>query len=238
MGSSEEVKPRANLLDFTSEAEKNVASAARLCYSDRGAEELREEMSPGEREKLIEKVLELGHYSTLEHTFFSFHIVCSRVASHQLVRQRIGVAYSQRSQRYVKEGEFSYIIPPSIEESEDRAGEEFRRHMEVSRERYNRLLEEEIPAEDARFVLPAIKTNLIASYNARSLYHLFELRCCRRAQWEIRTLAEQMREQVREKFPVLFSRAGPKCETEGYCPEGELSCGRLDEKDEGGKRDG
>ncbi len=231
-----EVEPRAELIDYTSEAARNVASAARLCYSRQGAEKLREEMSEEEKNKMIEKVLDLGHYSTLEHSFFSFHVVCSRVTSHQLVRQRIGVAYSQRSQRYVDEGEFSYITPPAVKKSSEE--EQFHQHYEESREVYQKLREKDVPAEDARFVLPAVKTNLIASYNARSLYHLFKLRCCQRAQWEIRTLAEQMRQQVKAEFPVLFSRAGPKCETEGFCPEGDMSCGRIDEMSRGGENNG
>ncbi|SDM40518.1 FAD-dependent thymidylate synthase [Halarsenatibacter silvermanii] len=230
-GQNREVKPRAELLDYTEEAEKNVAAAARLCYSRQGAERLRDEMGEEKKKKLIEKVLDLGHYSTLEHSFFSFHIVCSRVASHQLVRQRIGVAYSQRSQRYVSEDNFSYITPPSIEENE-RAAEKFHHHMDESRRIYGEVQEQDIPNEDARFVLPAVKTNLMASYNARSLYHFFRLRCCRRAQWEIRTLAEQMLAQVKNAAPTLFSRAGPDCQTRGECPEGEMSCGRLAEESE------
>lgn len=233
-----EVEPRAELIDFTEEAAKNVATAARLCYASEGAENLRKNMTEEEKNKMIKKVLKLGHYSTLEHSFFSFHIICSRVTSHQLVRQRIGVAYSQRSQRYVDEGEFSYITPPVIKDSSSSAEEKFHEHYAETRELYKDMRKEGIPAEDARFVLPAVKTNLIASYNARSLYHLFKLRCCQRAQWEIRSLAEQMRQQVKSEFPVLFSRAGPKCETNGVCPEGEMSCGRVEILSEGGEQSG
>lgn len=233
-----EVDPRAVLIDYTEDAAKNVATAARLCYSSEGAEKLRKDMTEKEKNEMINKVLNLGHYSTLEHSFFSFHIVCSRVTSHQLVRQRIGVAYSQRSQRYVDEGEFSYVTPPSIEKSNTSVEEKFHDHYAETRELYQEMREEEIPAEDARFILPAVKTNLIASYNARSLYHLFKLRCCQRAQWEIRTLAEQMRQQVKTKFPVLFSRAGPECETEGVCPEGDMSCGKVENLSGGGDQSG
>ncbi len=226
------VEPRAELIDYTEEAEKNVAVAARLCYSSQGAERIRESMSHEQKEKLIKKVLDLGHYSTLEHSFFSFHIVCSRVTSHQLVRQRIGVGYSQRSQRYVEEGEFSYITPPTVSSAGKEVEKKYREHMEQSRKLYDDLLDKGVPAEDARFVLPPIKTNLMASYNARSLYHFFRLRCCHRAQWEIRSLAGQMLAQAKEVAPVLFSRAGPDCEVKGECPEGEMSCGRIDNAEE------
>lgn len=222
------VEPSAELIDYTDDPEMNVAVAARLCYSEKGNKEIRKNLDNGRKEALIKKILDLGHYSTLEHTFFSFQIVCSRVTSHQLVRQRIGVAYSQRSQRYVKEDNFDYIIPPKIKNKGKEAVEVFKDHYEKSRETYNSLLDKGILPEDARFVLPAVKTNLIASYNARSLYHLFSLRCCTRAQWEIREIARSMLEQVKSVAPLLFSKAGADCEAKGICPEGDLSCGRIE----------
>lgn len=222
-----EIRPKAKLINYSENPEKNVALAARLCYSESGVEELEAKMSQEDMNNLVRKVVGLGHYSTLEHTYFYFHIVCSRVASHQLVRHRIGVSYSQRSQRYVKEDNFDYIIPPKVAKNK-KAANEYRKWMEKGRKMYNKMLADDIPAEDARFVLPTIKTNLMVSFNARSLYHFFSLRCCSRAQWEIRSLANQMLKQVKEVAPVLFEQAGPPCEAEGYCPEGEMSCGRID----------
>lgn len=221
------IRPKAKLINYSENPEKNVALAARLCYSEAGAEELEASMSQEDMNNLVRKVVGLGHYSTLEHTYFYFHLVCSRVASHQLVRHRIGVSYSQRSQRYVKEDNFDYIIPPKIAEDK-KAAAEYKEWMEKGREMYNEMLAKDIPAEDARFVLPTVKTNLMVSFNARSLYHFFSLRCCTRAQWEIRSLANQMLKQVKEVAPVLFEKAGPVCEAEAYCPEGEMSCGRID----------
>lgn len=222
-----ELRPKAKLINYNKNPEKNVALAARLCYSADGVEELEAKMSQEDINNLVRKVIDLGHLSTLEHTYFYFHIVCSRVASHQLVRHRIGVSYSQRSQRYVKEDNFDYIIPPKISKNKEAAAE-YREWMKDSKKIYNKMLADGIPAEDARFVLPTIKTNLMVSFNARSLYHFFSLRCCSRAQWEIRSLANQMLKQVKDAAPVLFEKAGPTCEAEGYCPEGEKSCGRID----------
>jgi len=220
------IKPKATLIDYSDNPEENVATAARLCYSKDGAERIREKFESGEVERLVKKILDLGHFSTMEHNFFSFHIVCSKVTSHQIVRQRVGASYSQRSQRYVEEDDFDYIIPDTIR------GENKTKYMEFfnkSQELYREFREEGIPKEDARFIFPAIKTNLIASYNARSLYYLFRLRCCNRSQWEIRSIANQMLEQVKEIAPVLFSKAGADCEAKGICNEGELSCGKLEE---------
>lgn len=222
-----EVKPKARLIDYTENPERNVAISARLCYSKKDPSQLMDEMSRQEIEELVRKVINMGHTSTLEHTYFYFHIQCSRVTSHQLVRQRIGASYSQRSQRYVSEEDFDYIVPPTITKNPT-AYNIYRKKIEELQMTYQQLLEQGIPKEDARFILPAIKTNLVVSYNARSLLHFFRLRTCTRAQWEIRTIAKQMLKEVKKVAPVLFEKAGPPCETDNYCPEGELSCGRIE----------
>ena len=83
--------------------------------------------------------------------------------------------------------------------------------------------------EDARFVLPnACSTKMIVTMNARSLNNFFRHRCCQRAQWEIRELADEMLRLVNEVAPALFARSGPPC-VSGACPEGSMSCGRAAE---------
>lgn len=83
--------------------------------------------------------------------------------------------------------------------------------------------------EDARFVLPnACDTRIIMTMNVRSLQNFFRLRCCYRAQWEIRALAIEMLKQCREVCPLLFAKAGPAC-LYGACSEGAYSCGRAAE---------
>lgn len=219
---------RVELIAYTPEPEAVVAAAARLCYSSSGALELREGLSRQEIERLLKKLVSVGHLSPLEHASFTFAIEgVSRALSHQLVRHRIA-SYSQRSQRYVDEGNFEYVIPPSIAANPD-ALELYRAKMEEIREAY-RELSKIVPREDARYILPnATETKLVCTFNARSLWNFFRLRCCRRAQWEIRELAERMRREVRRVAPILFALAGPSCETEGICWEGEMSCGRAKE---------
>ena len=83
--------------------------------------------------------------------------------------------------------------------------------------------------EDARFVLPnACSTQMVVTMNARSLINFFHHRCCQRAQWEIRELADRMLELVKEVAPTIFKNAGPPC-ISGPCPEGKMSCGRANE---------
>jgi len=222
-----EVKPKAELIDYTDNPERNVATAARLCYSKKGAAQLNKDMSREKVEDLVRKVVGMGHTSTLEHTYFFFHVQCSRVTSHQIVRQRIGTSYSQRSQRYVTEDNFDYIVPPKIKKNE-KAYKMFKEKMGELEDTYLQLIEMGVPKEDARFILPTIKTNIVISYNARSLMHFIKLRACNRAQWEIRSLARQMLSEVKKVAPVIFENAGPPCETDLECPEGDLSCGKID----------
>ena len=88
------------------------------------------------------------------------------------------------------------------------------------------MLDHNIEAEDARYILPqAVTTKMIISANARELLHIFKLRCCNRAQWEIREVAMNMLRKVKKIAPIIFENAGPLCILEP-CPEGELSCGK------------
>lgn len=202
------------LIAHTPDPEAAVAAAARLCYSDWGAVDLKKGMSREEISSLLKRLISMGHLSPVEHASFTFAIDgVSRSLSHQLVRHRIA-SYSQKSQRYVNENNFSYITPPSIAKDRE-AAIVFERVMDDIQEAYGKLADI-VPCEDARYLLPnAVETNLVCTMNARSLYNFFQMRCCRRAQWEIRELAQKMREIVRQIAPNLFALAGPSCETEG-----------------------
>ena len=218
---------QVKLLRYTPEPEKTVAMSARLCYSPIGAAQLEEKITDEQAAKLVRKLVEMGHFSTLEHVTFTFAIEgVSRVLTHQLVRHRIA-SYSQQSQRYVKEHDFETILPLSIA-ARPAEREKFEKLMSEIRTLYTEWAEMGIPAEDARYILPnAAETKIVVTMNVRSLYNFFSLRCCTRAQWEIRALAEKMLAEVKEVAPVLFEKAGPSCVTDGICTEGAMTCGRL-----------
>jgi thymidylate synthase (FAD) len=218
---------KVKLMSHTPDPERAVAMAAKLCYSAVGAEELVEKMSQQQITGLLAKITLMGHLSTFEHANFTFAIEgISRVLTHQLVRHRIA-SYSQQSQRYVKEHDFEYIIPPSIA-ADSVAKEKFTALMHRIRGMYDELTAMGIPQEDARYCLAnATETKIVVTMNARALLHFFQLRCCMRAQWEIRQMAELMLAEVKLAAPLLFQKAGPTCVTENYCAEGELTCGRL-----------
>lgn len=217
---------RVALIQYTPDPENVVAAAARLCYSSDPVPELLKRLDRETVGKFVRKLRDMGHLSPFEHASFQFSIDgVSRALSHQLVRHRIA-SYSQRSQRYVKENGFEYVIPLSIGQNPE-ALARYEAVMVRLQEDYRELLNS-VPAEDARYVLPnACTTSLMATFNARSLLNFFEHRTCTRAQWEIRALAETMLKLVREVAPNLFCEAGPTCITQGVCHQGAYSCGRL-----------
>lgn len=215
------------LVRHTPEPERTVAMSARLCYSPIGAAQLEEKISDEQAANLVRKLVSMGHLSTLEHVTFTFAIEgVSRVLTHQLVRHRIA-SYSQQSQRYVKEHDFETIVPASIA-SKPEAKAKFDKLMTEIQAMYDEFIALDIPAEDARYILPnATETKIACTFNARSLLNFFSLRCCTRAQWEIRALANEMLRQCQAVAPVIFENAGPTCVSEGVCHEGAMSCGRL-----------
>jgi len=218
------------LLQHTPDPELAVALAARLCYSPVGINELRERLSASDIETFLDKIMSLGHHSVLEHASFTFGVEgISRACSHQLVRHRLA-SYSQQSQRYVtfKGASFPQVVPATIAGSERRTML-FGQAMQACAEAYQALIDDGVPAEDARFVLPnAAETKIIVTMNARELRHFFELRCCERAQWEIRAMAVEMLKLVKQAAPVIFRDAGPGC-LAGPCPEGKMTCGKAAE---------
>lgn len=215
------------LLQHTPDPEVTVALAARLCYSPITIDELKERLSGADIAGFLDKIMSLGHQSVLEHASFTFGIEgISRATSHQLVRHRLA-SYSQQSQRYVSHKErFEAVVPPSIAMSPELA-ERFDAQLKALHDTYAAMVEAGIPAEDARYILPnATGTKIIVTMNARELRHFFELRCCERAQWEIRDMAVEMLRLVKPVAPTLFHGAGPGC-LGGPCPEGTMTCGKI-----------
>lgn len=238
-----EAHVHVRLLEMTQNAVALIYAACRQCYSQKFSGDLFDQKGEdaGKQADFIKKVVASGHESPLEHVKFTFAIEgVSRALTHQLVRHRMA-SYSQQSQRYVKESDFDYIIPPSVAADEE-LKREFLKTMEFIQSGYNKMIERfkakgvtgERANQDARFVLPqAAETKIVVTMNCRELLHFFQHRCCARAQWEIKKLAEKMLDICVENLPQVFQGAGAKCETLGYCPEGDkFSCRRYPLKEE------
>ena len=204
------------LLQYPEDPERAVATAARLCYAPVGAKELMETMPPERVESVLSTIMKSGHFSTLEHVSYTFAVDgVSRALTHQLVRHRLA-SFNQQSQRYVK-------FTDGVED--EHANAVFDEAIDTILTAYQTMLEAGIPAEDARYILPnAAESKIVITMNIRELLHFFELRCCNRAQWEIRELAHRMLELVRPTAPYIFKDAGAGC-VRGACPEGKMTCG-------------
>ena len=240
------------LLTHTPLPEHNIASAAKLCYSSSTISTLRENLTDESAAKFVEMLSEIGHESPIEHASFTFGIEgVSRALLAQITRHRMA-SFSVKSQRYVREGAFEYVTPPEIEAVPE-AKAIYDEIMAEDQRKYDKLAEilkdkhiqtflsegkdektatrlaEKKAIEDARFVLPnACETQMIMTMNARSLHNFFKHRCCNRAQWEIKDVADQMLALCLKVAPELFKNAGPAC-VRGACSEGKMTCGKAQE---------
>ena len=234
---------KVELISYSNLGEKVCGIASKTCVSE-SIPNVDNDVT-----RSLKTAIVSGHTSVLEHWTATFSIEgISRACSHQLVRHRLA-SYSQQSQRYVKMEGFDYVIPKSIEQFEIGSQDDliyfpdeavydgfsmqsppqaYFKLMALIKKLYKGLVDRGIPEEDARYILPnACTTNIVVSMNARELRHFFALRCCARAQAEIRELANLMLDQVKAVAPILFEGAGPSCKATGRCPEGANSCGRY-----------
>lgn len=200
---------KVELLAHTPDPDMLCAYAAHICYST-------EPFKADRSTRILHKVMANGHLSVLEHASFTFLVEgLSRVASHQLVRHRLA-SFSQQSLRFTKAMSTTFFSPP---------GQDFGPSYEVAYAEYQRLLAEGVHEEDARYVLPqGVTSRLVVTMNARELRHFFELRCCLRAQFEIRALAWVMLAKAKAVAPLLFENAGPVCLQGLECPEHSFVC--------------
>lgn len=157
--------------------------AAALCYG-------KEDYSP----KRVKRCIGMGHDSIAEHVYVSFLVQeVSRSCTHQLVRHRLA-SYNQKSQRYCKmklEMCDWFVVPQTVKDAGHE--EDFVNMAEDCLDLYCAMMKDGVPAEDARYILPeGTHTEIIVTMNARELFHFFELRMDKAAQWEIRELAETM----------------------------------------------
>lgn len=223
---------KVTLIAHTPDPEKTCALAARTCYSALDEAGLSALVAEKDQTAFLKRIVASGHLSVLEHASFTFFAEgVSRSLLAQVTRHRIA-SFSVQSQRYVSLADgFNYVIPPRIKALGEEAVKEYERQMDQMLHWYAAWQQKlgcgEGSNEDARFVLPnACETHITMTMNARELLHFFSLRCCSRAQWEIREMAVQMLKLCKQAAPAIFENAGPGC-VSGPCPEGAKSCGKA-----------
>lgn len=217
---------KVTLLSHTKDPEQVVAAAIRQCYASVGSKELKKKIDKETRERLIKQVIASGHTSTLEHASFTFGVEgVSRVTEIQLIRHRVGTAYSIQSGRYVKRGDAKFVVPTSVKNNKI-IYKKYNKILKNVQDLYNEMIDAGIKAEDARYLQPqSLQTKIVVTFNARALLHFLELRCCKRAQWEVQTMANLMLSEVKKVAPIIFASAGATCFTQKICWEGKMSCG-------------
>jgi len=190
------------LVEDLSDPELITATIKRICTSDQPINQL---IDPDLKDWRNKKTITDRHLGVLEHISFTFLIEgISRVCTHQLVRHRMA-SYLQMSLRYSSVENLDIVIPDTIKDTEFL--DEYNEIFSKSKELYQRMVNNGIPKEDARFIIPhGIETRIIVTMNARSLIHFFKMRLKNpHAQWEIREVARLMYEEVKKVCPVLFS---------------------------------
>jgi thymidylate synthase (FAD) len=189
-------------------------AAGRLCYMSYA------KPRPGGNETYLRHILEVGHGSVLEHAVWNFIFTgISRSCTHELVRHRAGMAYSQLSQRYVDESIAEYVEPDVIADDPEchalwaeavgQAHRAYVKLVEKLTERFHdepdRTLRRKMARQAARSVLPnATETKIFVSANARAIRHFLEMRASRHAETEIRKLAVAVYRLMVQEAPNLF----------------------------------
>ena len=209
---------KVTLTRVTTKPVMAIEEAACNCYNS----------TPSEDGKIMNACYKNGHKSVLEFVDFTFHIEdVSRSLLAQLTRHRIS-SFAVRSQRYVVETNINWIVPETIKNNPE-ALQLFNDFHNQTEQTYHKLLDLEIPAEDARYILTnACPTILQVKMDLTALIHFMNERLCSRAQWEIRELAIKMKQEIVKDYPQFSKMLVPKCEMYSpycFCTE-QKSCGR------------
>lgn len=194
--------------------EELVEVAGRVCYMSFARPR------PGGNAAYVSHLLEVGHGSVLEHAAWNLLFTgVSRALTHELVRHRAGMGYSQLSQRYVDESQGEYVEPaviaadPELHELWlDAIKQSHRAYVQLTeklqerfRDEPDRTLRRKLARQAARSVLPnATETKIFVTANARALRHFIEMRASRHAEDEIRRLAIKVLEVMRREAPHIF----------------------------------
>jgi thymidylate synthase (FAD) len=190
--------PTVKLLAITPNCEKIIEEAGRTCYLSF------DRITDTSSDNFIRSAIKRGHESIIEHASATFRIKgASRSFTHQIVRHRLA-SFSQQSQRYVDESDFSYIIPPMITNNLE-AADLYREYINYTSETYTKLRKAGISKEDARFILPnALESEIVFTANFRELRKIFSLRLEKHAQWEMRRVCMDILDIMKSEAPSVF----------------------------------
>jgi len=199
------------------QAEEVVEVSGRVCYLSFGESR----QSPRNNSEYIKNLIKQGHESVLEHVNWTIILTgVSRGFTHQLVRHRVGFAFSQLSQQYHDDSEASFVVPPSVENCKN-LFEDWKMDIHQSLTSYRKVLSQTenqgtkgISKNEqlrelrtaARSALPnATETKIVVTANARALRHFFNMRGGLDGDWEMRKVACALYDIVVTDAPSIFS---------------------------------
>lgn len=217
--------------DATSDAEKLIEASGKLCYLSFSTDLNKNLTRVGARNNfqyIQEGLIKTKHGSVLEHASVTFAMMnVSRVFTHELVRHRVGTAFSQVSGRYVRADEISYWSPKSIENdvvarekfwnafsAMEKAVKSIGEHFGID-DMKDFTLKKKLTSMFRRLIGNGQANHIICTMNHRTIRHLIELRTSRHAEEEIRLVFAQVYELVKDRYPAIYADARIE-EVDGY----------------------
>lgn len=224
------IVPKASLISYTPNADDVVLESAIMyhyqCSKDDAKKILDELVKKDEKakEKLMNNILHKEERRELEQVSFSFQIPISLSILTHLTRHRM---HSLLVPEFVPLWNFeNYVTPETIKaKMNDVYQTAVKKNIEVMEEFKKAGVAEE---DLIYFYIGAQMVNVVTTMNARNLQWICRLRCCNKAQWQIRFIAKEMAKQVKEIAPLIGMGLGPTCVTDRFCGEGRECCGLID----------
>lgn len=182
---------------------KQIEIIGRVCYKSE------DRITPTSSKQFIQKLLNSGHESVIEHEKVSVKFICDRGISHEIVRHRIA-SYSQESTRYCnyfkdKFGNELTFIKPYFWNDDTQQYNIWLETMQMIEQNYNKLIQLGAKAEQARSILPnSLKTEIIATMNLRQWRHFFKLRTAPNAHPQMREISIPLLNEMKNIIPVVF----------------------------------
>lgn len=173
-----------------------IETAGRTCYKSTKKDDIKA------KEQFVRGLIKRGHESVIEHECLTFKIITDRAIANEIVRHRLS-SYSQQSSRYVDLSNLKAILPMNIEK--DEIGLEIVKCLQQCESYYKKLIDMGVKKDIARSVLPlATATELVMTMNFRSLRHFLKLRLHKSAHENIRDVARQIYDIIKDKYPVFI----------------------------------
>jgi flavin-dependent thymidylate synthase len=221
-------KAHVELLSYTPRPERVVATAAAVKRTQVPTPAIKKGLNRNSTKKLIEAVLTSKRPRELEQVNFTFRIsnislpTLTHVARHRMQSLVVPDFTEVGKNR-------SYVNPETIK-ADKKLYRRYRNAVRRHRHFYQEAIEPNLPPEERIYTYISGNTiDVVTTMNARELLFFFSLRTCERAQWEVRSAAKNMLKKVKRVAPNIFAKAGPNCYTLGYCTEGKMNCGRMEE---------